>query len=85
MIWPWSQTRGFSPEAIGIRSYVKYDICASAGVGEPAQPHGPGLPPVVGIQLVVDASWFFADREQTVRVDNVRVNQHSLTARGFAP
>ncbi len=40
---------------------------------------------VVGIQLVVDGSWFFADGEQTVLVDNVRVNQHSLTARGFLP
>ncbi len=40
---------------------------------------------VVGIQLVVDGSWFFADGEQSVLVDNVRVNQHSLTARGFLP
>jgi hypothetical protein len=40
---------------------------------------------VVGIQLVVDGSWFFADAEQTILVDNVRVNQHTLTARGFLP
>jgi hypothetical protein len=40
---------------------------------------------VVGIQLVVDASWFFADGEQTVLVDNVQVNEHRLKARGFLP
>lgn len=40
---------------------------------------------VVGIQLVVDASWFFVDGEQTILVDNVQVNQHKLTARGFVP
>jgi hypothetical protein len=40
---------------------------------------------VLGIQLVVDASWFFGDGEQTVLVDNVQVNEHKLTARGFLP
>jgi hypothetical protein len=34
---------------------------------------------------VVDASWFFADGEQTVLVDNVQVNEHRLKARGFLP
>lgn len=40
---------------------------------------------VLGIQLVVDASWFFADGEQTVLVDNVQVNAHRLTGHGFLP
>jgi hypothetical protein len=40
---------------------------------------------VVGIQLVVDGFWVFQDDEQTVLVDNVQVNQHRLTARGFVP
>lgn len=31
---------------------------------------------VTGIQLVVDSGWFFADREQTVRVCDIRINQH---------
>ncbi|MGH7529348.1 MAG: hypothetical protein ACREMN_03110 [Gemmatimonadales bacterium] len=38
---------------------------------------------VLGIQLVVDGSWLFADGEQTILVDNVQVNEHRLTARGF--
>lgn len=33
---------------------------------------------VTGIQLVVDGGWFFADREQTVLVCDVRINQHTF-------
>lgn len=38
---------------------------------------------VLGIQLVVDAGWFFADGEQTIWVDNVKVDNHQLTAKGY--
>ena len=36
---------------------------------------------VVGIQLVVDSGWGFADKEQTILADNVQVNNHMLTAK----
>ena len=41
-----------------------------------------GSQTVTGISLVVDAGWFFGDKEQTVLVRNVRVNS-SLMARGY--
>lgn len=42
-----------------------------------------GSQTVTGIELVVDAGWFFADKEQTVNVRNVRVNSFVL-ARGYS-
>ncbi|MBZ5583614.1 MAG: hypothetical protein LAQ30_15675 [Acidobacteriia bacterium] len=38
-----------------------------------------GAYPVTGIQLVVDASWFFTDGTQTVLVDNVMINDDTHT------
>src|SRR5437879_1031268 len=37
LIWPCSQTRGFSPGTIGSTSYVKYDISARGGYAEAAR------------------------------------------------
>jgi hypothetical protein len=37
---------------------------------------------VTGVQLVVDASWFFGDAEQTARVDNTNVDGHVYTYDG---
>jgi hypothetical protein len=37
-----------------------------------------GTRTVTGIQLVVDSGWFFADKEQTVLVCDIRINQHTL-------
>jgi len=34
---------------------------------------------VTGVQLVVDAGWFFADLEQTARVDNTDIDGHIYT------
>jgi hypothetical protein len=42
-----------------------------------------GALPVVGIQLVVDSGWFFADGTQTVLVDNVRVNNDVMSGKNF--
>lgn len=40
-----------------------------------------GSYPVTGLSLVVDSGWAFEDKEQTVRVRNVRINAETL----FAP
>lgn len=46
---------------------------------------GIGSMTVLGIQLVVDSGFAFADGEQTILVDNIRINQFRLTAQGVAP
>jgi hypothetical protein len=73
---------------IGNNDHGRYDASQVGGSGfgtyETALAAA-GAARVVGIQLVVDASWFFADGEQTVLVDNVQVNEHRLKARGFLP
>jgi len=38
-----------------------------------------GAQTVTGIQLVVDSGWFLADKEQTVLVDNVTINNTTFT------
>lgn len=37
-----------------------------------------GSQTVTGIQLVVDSGWFFADKEQTVNVCDIRINSSTL-------
>ncbi len=43
-----------------------------------------GTKRVLWVSLVVDAGWFSSDGEQTILVDNVEVNDHILSAKGFA-
>jgi hypothetical protein len=44
-----------------------------------------GSQTVTGIQLAVDGGWFFADKEQTILVDNVTINGTTFTFEEAAP
>ena len=38
---------------------------------------------VLYVALIVDSGWMFVDGEQTILVDNVKVNNYQLTGRGY--
>lgn len=66
----------YDSSQVGGSVFGTYDD-ALAAVGPDAR--------VLGIQVVVDGSFFLADAEQAILLDNVTVNNHKLTAHGFRP